>query len=155
MSTVEVMAVAQFDGKAVIVTGAGTGIGRAIAHRLAEEGAALTLLARNEERLRDVAVGAFTAACDIREREQVDEAFARAAEARGPVHALVANAAQFLASAIDRAALHEVVGTIAGDDTVMVIAREPVSGLELAARFTALAAGHSTEDLRIKENSND
>ncbi len=49
-------------------------------------------------------------------------------------------AAQFLASAIDRAALHEVVGTIAGDDTVMVIAREPVSGSELADRFTALAA---------------
>ena len=34
-------------------------------------------------------------------------------------------AAQFLASAIDRAALHEVVGTIAGDDTIMVIARDP------------------------------
>jgi transcriptional regulator of arginine metabolism len=49
-------------------------------------------------------------------------------------------AAQFLASAIDRAALHEVVGTIAGDDTVMVIAREPMSGSELADRFTALAA---------------
>ncbi len=49
-------------------------------------------------------------------------------------------AAQFLASAIDRAALHEVVGTIAGDDTVMVIAREPLSGKDLADRFTALAA---------------
>jgi transcriptional regulator of arginine metabolism len=48
-------------------------------------------------------------------------------------------AAQFLASAIDRAALHEVVGTIAGDDTVMVIAREPISGLELADRFTTMA----------------
>jgi transcriptional regulator of arginine metabolism len=48
-------------------------------------------------------------------------------------------AAQFLASAIDRAALHEVVGTIAGDDTVMVIAREPLSGKELADIFAALA----------------
>jgi len=54
-------------------------------------------------------------------------------------------AAQFLASAIDRAALHEVVGTIAGDDTVMVIAREPVSGSELADRFTALAARTDVE----------
>ncbi|HEY8373485.1 MAG TPA: arginine repressor [Pseudonocardiaceae bacterium] len=50
-------------------------------------------------------------------------------------------AAQFLASAIDRAALHEVVGTIAGDDTVLVIAREPVTGAELAERFNAMAAG--------------
>jgi transcriptional regulator of arginine metabolism len=49
-------------------------------------------------------------------------------------------AAQFLASAIDRAAMYEVVGTIAGDDTVMVIAREPVSGNDLADIFTALAA---------------
>jgi transcriptional regulator of arginine metabolism len=48
-------------------------------------------------------------------------------------------AAQFLASAIDRAALHEVVGTIAGDDTVMVIARQPLTGEELADRFTAMA----------------
>ena len=32
-------------------------------------------------------------------------------------------AAHFLASAIDRAGLAEVVGTIAGDDTVLVVAR--------------------------------
>ena len=54
-------------------------------------------------------------------------------------------AAQFLASAIDRAALHEVVGTIAGDDTVMAIAREPLSGKDLAERFTALAARTDVE----------
>ena len=54
-------------------------------------------------------------------------------------------AAQFLASAIDRAALHEVVGTIAGDDTVMVIVREPLTGRDLADRFAALAAGGDGE----------
>jgi transcriptional regulator of arginine metabolism len=54
-------------------------------------------------------------------------------------------AAQFLASAIDRAALHEVVGTIAGDDTVMVIAREPLSGKDLADRFSALAVRTNVE----------
>lgn len=48
-------------------------------------------------------------------------------------------AAQFLASAIDRAALHDVVGTIAGDDTLLVIAREPLSGKDLADRFTGMA----------------
>ena len=51
-------------------------------------------------------------------------------------------AAHFLASALDRAALHDVVGTIAGDDTIFVVAREPLSGAELAERFTGLAAGH-------------
>ena len=50
-------------------------------------------------------------------------------------------AAQFLASAIDRAALYEAVGSIAGDDTVMVLAREPLTGLDLAQRFNAMAEG--------------
>jgi transcriptional regulator of arginine metabolism len=44
-------------------------------------------------------------------------------------------AAHYLASAIDRAALPEVVGTVAGDDTIMVIAREPMTGAQLAAMF--------------------
>ena len=47
-------------------------------------------------------------------------------------------AAQYLASAIDRAALPYVVGTIAGDDTLLVVAREPLSGAELAATFENL-----------------
>ncbi|RDI27523.1 arginine repressor [Lentzea flaviverrucosa] len=54
-------------------------------------------------------------------------------------------AAQFLASALDRAALHEVVGTIAGDDTILVVAREPMTGSELADRITALASGDVDE----------
>ncbi len=44
-------------------------------------------------------------------------------------------AAHYLASAIDRASLPEVVGTIAGDDTIMVVAREPMTGAQLAAMF--------------------
>ena len=48
-------------------------------------------------------------------------------------------AANFLASALDRANLDDVVGTIAGDDTIFVMAREPVSGAELAKRLAALA----------------
>jgi NAD(P)-dependent dehydrogenase (short-subunit alcohol dehydrogenase family) len=73
-------------GKHVVVTGAGTGIGRAIAVRLASEGARMTLLARDEERLRDVVPGAVTKACDIRDRDQVLAAI------DGPLDALVANA---------------------------------------------------------------
>jgi transcriptional regulator of arginine metabolism len=44
-------------------------------------------------------------------------------------------AAHYLASAIDRAALPHVVGTIAGDDTIFVVAREPMTGVELAELF--------------------
>jgi len=44
-------------------------------------------------------------------------------------------AAHYLASAIDRAALPQVVGTIAGDDTIFVVAREPMTGADLAGIF--------------------
>jgi transcriptional regulator of arginine metabolism len=46
-----------------------------------------------------------------------------------------AGAAQFLASAIDHAAWPAVLGTVAGDDTVLVIARDPAGGDALAAEF--------------------
>ena len=52
-------------------------------------------------------------------------------------------AAQFLALAVDHSVLPAVLGTVAGDDTVLVIARSPDGGAELAARFLALAAGRS------------
>ncbi|WP_216896953.1 arginine repressor [Nocardia alni] len=48
-------------------------------------------------------------------------------------------AAHFLASALDRSSLPEIVGTIAGDDTIAVIAREPLTGAELAAMIEHLA----------------
>jgi transcriptional regulator of arginine metabolism len=48
-------------------------------------------------------------------------------------------AAQFLASALDRSGLPEVVGTIAGDDTILVVARETVGGAALAEKLSAWA----------------
>lgn len=45
-------------------------------------------------------------------------------------------AAQYLASYIDRTGLPEVVGCIAGDDTIFVLAREPLTGAELARAFS-------------------
>lgn len=50
-------------------------------------------------------------------------------------------AAQFLASALDKVGLPDVLGTIAGDDTLLVVSREPDGGPALADRLTALAAG--------------
>jgi NAD(P)-dependent dehydrogenase (short-subunit alcohol dehydrogenase family) len=81
-------------GRHVVVTGAGRGIGKAIALRLAREGATLSLLARGADALAQTAKevgGAFTHGVDIREQEQVDAGFAAAVEANGPIHALVAN----------------------------------------------------------------
>ena len=82
------------DGRHVVVTGGGRGIGKAVARRLADEGATLSLLARGVDALEQTAEeigGAFTRGVDIRDGAQVEEAFRAAAAANGPVHALVAN----------------------------------------------------------------
>ena len=50
-----------------------------------------------------------------------------------------AGAAQFLASAIDHAGWPSILGTVAGDDTVLVISREPAGGNELAESLLRLA----------------
>jgi len=50
-----------------------------------------------------------------------------------------AGAAQFLASAIDHAAWPSILGTVAGDDTVLVIARDPAGGAEVARSLLRLA----------------
>lgn len=47
-------------------------------------------------------------------------------------------AAHYLASAVDRAGLPEVLGTIAGDDTILVVARDPDGGKALAQQFVEL-----------------
>jgi transcriptional regulator of arginine metabolism len=48
-------------------------------------------------------------------------------------------AAQFLASALDKAALPAALGTIAGDDTVVIVTRDPQGGADLAASLLGLA----------------
>jgi len=48
--------------------------------------------------------------------------------------------AHVVASALDRAGLAEVLGTVAGDDTVLVVAAQGTRGSVLASRLSALAA---------------
>ena len=50
-------------------------------------------------------------------------------------------AAQYLSSAIDHAEWPSVLGTVAGDDSILVIARSPDGGEELAQALLRLAAG--------------
>ena len=50
-----------------------------------------------------------------------------------------AGAAQLLASAVDQAGWAAILGTVGGDDTVLVIARDPAGGEELASALLQLA----------------
>ena len=47
--------------------------------------------------------------------------------------------AHVVASAIDRAGLANVLGTVAGDDTIMVVCRESAGGAAVATEFAGLA----------------
>jgi len=84
------------------ITGAGTGIGRAIALRLSGEGARVSLFGRRIgplEETRSLAVDAgadpgsiFTSSMDILRDDSVSEGFANAVTALGPMRGCVANA---------------------------------------------------------------
>ncbi|HEX4778110.1 MAG TPA: SDR family oxidoreductase [Acidimicrobiia bacterium] len=89
-----------FDGVAVVVTGGGTGLGRAIAQEFARLGASLAVFSRKPEHLeaaeaamRELGAPVVTAACDIRDPEQIAAAFDAAEQAFGLPGVLVNNAA--------------------------------------------------------------
>lgn len=85
------------ENQVAAVTGAGTGIGRAVAEAFAREGAAVALLGRREEKLLDVAAQlpgdrVLTCSCDVSSRTQVAGVFERIRERLGVVSLLVNNA---------------------------------------------------------------
>src|SRR6266478_3694968 len=87
-------------GRAIFLTGGGSGLGRSMALRFAELGARMFLVGRREEPLRQTcdeihrAGGAAAcAACDVRDHEAVEAAAAKAEEQFGEINALVNNAA--------------------------------------------------------------
>jgi NAD(P)-dependent dehydrogenase (short-subunit alcohol dehydrogenase family) len=89
-----------FDGQAVLVTGGGTGLGRAIAAEFARLGAAIIIASRKPDHLdagraamEELGAPVLAVACDIREPDQIAAAFDAATEAFGLPSVLVNNAA--------------------------------------------------------------
>jgi NAD(P)-dependent dehydrogenase (short-subunit alcohol dehydrogenase family) len=88
-------------GKVALVTGAGTGIGAAIAMRYASEGATVWVTGRNEDAIDSVASkiaadGGIAEArlLDVRDSEQFETAFDELMERHGRIDIVVANAAR-------------------------------------------------------------
>jgi citronellol/citronellal dehydrogenase len=110
-----------FDGQVVVVSGGGTGIGRAIARELASLGAMVVICSRDLGHLEptraeiEASGGQVTALpCNIREPEAVESLFATVVERHGRVDGLVNNGGgQFLtpAEAITPKGWHAVVET--------------------------------------------
>ncbi len=79
-----------------LITGAGSGIGRAIAHALAREGARLAVTDLDDRRARSVAaeIGSDTPAhrLDVTSAEETEQVFGEVEKALGPLDLVVANA---------------------------------------------------------------
>jgi NAD(P)-dependent dehydrogenase (short-subunit alcohol dehydrogenase family) len=98
---------APLQGRHAVVTGAGRGIGAAIAARLVAEGARVTLLSRTQSQLDRVAsslgAAARTACADITDWQTMRLALERAALAFGPVDLLINNAGRAQSAPTERA----------------------------------------------------
>jgi NAD(P)-dependent dehydrogenase (short-subunit alcohol dehydrogenase family) len=87
-------------GRAIFLTGGGSGLGRSMAIEFSKLGARMFLIGRREEPLKETCAeihrlggAAAFATCDIREYQAVDSAFAAAEEQFGEIDTLVNNAA--------------------------------------------------------------
>lgn len=78
--------------KVALVTGAGSGIGRAVARALAAEGWTLALMGRREAPLRETLADALLLPADVADEAQVDAAFATLAQRFGRLDLLFNNA---------------------------------------------------------------
>lgn len=91
---------ARFAGKTVVVTGGGTGLGRAIAESFGAEGAHVCVLGRRQEKLDETVASveraggaAFALSCDVRDAARVEAVMNDALKRTGSIDVLVNNAA--------------------------------------------------------------
>ena len=105
----------RLEGRVAIITGAGHGIGKAYALRLAEEGAKVVIAEIDAAAARAVAAElgaagrqALAVATDVSDRSSVDEMARRAIESFGRIDVLVNNAAIFATVPMSRAPFDQI-----------------------------------------------
>jgi meso-butanediol dehydrogenase / (S,S)-butanediol dehydrogenase / diacetyl reductase len=83
-------------GRCIAITGAGSGLGRSLARRLAHDGDTIVLLGRTRARLDAVAAelggGSYSLVCDVASADSVRAAFAAIAERHPGIDVLINNA---------------------------------------------------------------
>ncbi|WP_405125003.1 SDR family NAD(P)-dependent oxidoreductase [Ralstonia pseudosolanacearum] len=100
----------RLQGKVALVTGGGTGIGRSIALRLAEEGASVAILGREREPLEELAAAIYTMfpiVADITKTEELAHAIGLITDRFGRLDILVNNAGVAPVGAFDESTMDE------------------------------------------------
>jgi NAD(P)-dependent dehydrogenase (short-subunit alcohol dehydrogenase family) len=128
-------------GQAAFVTGGATGIGLACARHLVRDGAAVTIAARREDRLREAVADLEQegeglvqwVACDVTDESSVEQAVARAAEPLGGLHIAVASAGTGASTPLVRMPL---------DDWNAVLSTN-LTGVFLTVKHAGIAIGRS------------
>lgn len=84
----------QFDGKSVVITGAGSGIGAAMARAMAAKGAKVCVSDLDLDKAQEVAsqIGGIAVQCDVRNETAIQELISCAAGAHGAIDLYVSNA---------------------------------------------------------------
>ena len=123
-----------FAGKAVVVTGAGSGIGKATARLFAREGAKVAVVDMNVDAAHETAASivndggeSIAITCDISSEPQVQEMIGATVNQLGAIHVLVNNAARFLYKG----------GSDAGKQDWDAIMSTNVAGPALCSRYAA------------------
>ena len=125
-------------GRRILVTGAASGIGLAIARRFRSEGAAVAMLDRDEAALGKARVdGASTLVCDVADERQVRAAVAQAASALGGLDGVVNSAGIDLMRPFERMTSAEWAAIMAVDLTgPMLVCHAALPAMKQAGRGT-------------------
>lgn len=103
-------------GKAIVITGAGAGLGRALARRFAKEGETLVLLGRTfskvEELARELGDQHLALECEVSSPESVRSAFAKIADRHPKIDVLINNAAIYEPFTVAEATDEQILGIV-------------------------------------------